>query len=412
MTTQTQDETDAEKNSSSSPSPTVATKYVGAESPDIPLLNEPEEKLSDDKSEVSPLSNRKRNNEKPRVTRQAVLANPQAFVPYRIAKVFDGTIYTGSVESYTPAATHDGSGVFHITYDDGDREVFFPDDLVHHISLHQSFVQDITEEELLTNPEKFRARRVAKTLPDLTVRFGTVTSFRRGSSPLWRVWFDDGQRDEINTKDVADYLQNYEEQLPVFSPLNEGTIRAYPTAFLDRRVAKSIKGKLVVGTVCEFHLTRGAKPSWTVQYDIGSHGDEEFTVNDMVIYMKEYDYAQGKEDKMAPLTLAPRTSPLKRKHNEMETTTAMTTEALEKEPERFIKARIAQYFGDELHFGSVTSFLPADQAYSEDLWHVLYDDKDEADYNAEELLALLELCRKNKCHDARGMVMSGEGWYV
>ena len=74
--------------------------------------------------------------------------------------------------------------------------------------------------------------------------------------------------------------------------------------------------------------------------------------------------------------------------------------ALQKNPKSYFGHRLAKYFGDELYFGTVDGFEPA--GGDEDaLWHVTYDDGDQEDLDAEEMVEHLTLWSKNKSQDKK-----------
>merc|ERR1712032_916215 len=62
-------------------------------------------------------------------------------------------------------------------------------------------------------------------------------------------------------------------------------------------------------------------------------------------------------------------------------------------PKNYIKTRVAKRFGGTLYFGTITHYR------REGLWHVLYDDGDEEDYDRKDLIKAEKLYDKNKTKD-------------
>lgn len=64
-------------------------------------------------------------------------------------------------------------------------------------------------------------------------------------------------------------------------------------------------------------------------------------------------------------------------------------------PRSQIKTRVAKKFGGTLYFGTITHYR------REGLWHVLYDDGDEEDYDSNDLSKAKKLFSKNRDKDKR-----------
>ena len=61
-----------------------------------------------------------------------------------------------------------------------------------------------------------------------------------------------------------------------------------------------------------------------------------------------------------------------------------------------VGARVAKYFGDELYFGTASSYDAVNE-----FWFVNYDDGDEEEFEQEEFEAVQRLYRKHKDKDPR-----------
>ena len=61
-----------------------------------------------------------------------------------------------------------------------------------------------------------------------------------------------------------------------------------------------------------------------------------------------------------------------------------------------VGARVAKYFGDELYFGTASSYDAVNE-----FWFVNYDDGDEEEFEQEEFKAVQRLYRKHKDKDPR-----------
>ena len=60
--------------------------------------------------------------------------------------------------------------------------------------------------------------------------------------------------------------------------------------------------------------------------------------------------------------------------------------------EAFLGRRVAKYFHEEVYYGTVSRWLPAYENRDKvHLWHVVYDDGDQEDYEREELDTALNL---------------------
>jgi len=83
-----------------------------------------------------------------------------------------------------------------------------------------------------------------------------------------------------------------------------------------------------------------------------------------------------------------------------------TSEMIMKEPKSVLNLRVSKYFDVDgkqvLYFGTVQEFFPADTVTDqEDLWHVVYDDDDEEDYDITQIIDCLHLYEKKKNADKK-----------
>lgn len=83
-----------------------------------------------------------------------------------------------------------------------------------------------------------------------------------------------------------------------------------------------------------------------------------------------------------------------------------SNELIMKDPKSALNLRVSKYFDVDgkqiLYFGTVLDFFPADSVTDEeDLWHVVYDDDDEEDYDLTQLIDCLNLYEKKKHADKK-----------
>ena len=70
--------------------------------------------------------------------------------------------------------------------------------------------------------------------------------------------------------------------------------------------------------------------------------------------------------------------------------------------ENFVGRRVAKYFVDTLYYGSVSEFYGKNIVEEQvDLWHIIYDDGDSEDIDAEALLDCFVLYTRNKAGDPK-----------
>ena len=67
-------------------------------------------------------------------------------------------------------------------------------------------------------------------------------------------------------------------------------------------------------------------------------------------------------------------------------------------PFSFIGLRIAKCFGEDVFFGTIKKYI--EPASSEpDLWHIVYDDDDQEDYDAKDLRKAIALYKTKRFKD-------------
>ncbi|CAB9525163.1 Type III pantothenate kinase [Seminavis robusta] len=72
------------------------------------------------------------------------------------------------------------------------------------------------------------------------------------------------------------------------------------------------------------------------------------------------------------------------------------TTAKKQNPISHVGLRIAKYFGDEVYFGTIKKYIQPTGKKDEDLWHIVYDDDDQEDYDAKDLRKAIALYKSNK----------------
>eukprot|EP00527_Entomoneis_sp_CCMP2396_P000137 CAMPEP_0198155212 /NCGR_PEP_ID=MMETSP1443-20131203/69017_1 /TAXON_ID=186043 /ORGANISM="Entomoneis sp., Strain CCMP2396" /LENGTH=635 /DNA_ID=CAMNT_0043821953 /DNA_START=179 /DNA_END=2086 /DNA_ORIENTATION=+ len=71
-------------------------------------------------------------------------------------------------------------------------------------------------------------------------------------------------------------------------------------------------------------------------------------------------------------------------------------------PLLFVKRRVSKYFDKDLYFGVVDSYISPDESMGEGpLWHVIYDDGDNEDYDASDMVTQMKDYEVNKEKDAK-----------
>jgi hypothetical protein len=84
-------------------------------------------------------------------------------------------------------------------------------------------------------------------------------------------------------------------------------------------------------------------------------------------------------------------------------------ESMRQDPKKYIGVRVARIFpGDGLFFGTVNNFFPPIEGEEDGLWHVLYDDGDEEDYEISELVEYMDLWDDNIDEDKEYAFGSGD----
>jgi len=69
-------------------------------------------------------------------------------------------------------------------------------------------------------------------------------------------------------------------------------------------------------------------------------------------------------------------------------------------PDSYIRKRIAKNFDGNIYFGTITEYKKED-SMDEGFWHVLYDDNDEEEFDANDLSMALDLYASSKGEDDR-----------
>lgn len=68
-----------------------------------------------------------------------------------------------------------------------------------------------------------------------------------------------------------------------------------------------------------------------------------------------------------------------------------------------IGVRVAKYFGDDVFFGTIKRYIEPPSGES-DLWHVVYDDDDQEDYDAKDLRKAMALYKQKRSEDKMSVV--------
>jgi hypothetical protein len=79
------------------------------------------------------------------------------------------------------------------------------------------------------------------------------------------------------------------------------------------------------------------------------------------------------------------------------------------DPLVFIGQRVAKYFGEEVYFGTVKKFSPPATKKDGDLWHIVYDDDDQEDFDYKELKKAVALYESNQKDDKVSRVTAVAG---
>ena len=79
------------------------------------------------------------------------------------------------------------------------------------------------------------------------------------------------------------------------------------------------------------------------------------------------------------------------------------------DPLFYVGQRVAKYFGTEVYFGTVRKFIPPTTKKDVDLWHIVYDDDDQEDYDHKDLRKGLALYKNNQQDDKVSRVTAVAG---
>lgn len=77
-------------------------------------------------------------------------------------------------------------------------------------------------------------------------------------------------------------------------------------------------------------------------------------------------------------------------------------------PFSYVNQRIAKYFGDEVFFGRVKRYIEPTSG-EDDLWHIVYDDDDQEDYDGKDLRKAVALYKTKRSEDKVSKVKEIEG---
>jgi hypothetical protein len=79
------------------------------------------------------------------------------------------------------------------------------------------------------------------------------------------------------------------------------------------------------------------------------------------------------------------------------------------DPLVYIGLRVAKYFGSEVFFGTIKNFISPTMKNDVDLWHVVYDDDDQEDFDHKDLRKAIALYKSNQQDDKVSRVSAVAG---
>jgi hypothetical protein len=247
---------------------------------------------------------------------------------------------------------------------------------------------------------------VARKLPSLSV---SVNEFlekqrtpvtRRSSSPPRPVVLS--ARSKANSRDSVEKERTSSARKRVFAdeiaansynqspvkgsrPLESGLAVFEPNSYLNRRIACRFGKTHCFGTIScymPFGVSlKGAEgPVFVVQFDDKeTYNYSRDEIEDMsVLYEQIKDRDRVEIKRRAALAK-------KRKLARPDDVDATS----------FVNRRIAKFFDDDLYYGTITSYASSPGEKFDELWHVLFDDGDEEDYEYYEVQRILGTYEQN-----------------
>jgi len=135
----------------------------------------------------------------------------------RIAKYFDQAaedndhMYRGTVDNMKQTR---GVLMFHVSYDDGDKEQVPLDDLQAMITKYELVGEKKSSENIKKRPReketnRYVGARIAKRFDDGVVYYGSVISY---NDEYWKIKYEDSDEEEFDIDELNKYLKFYKEQ--------------------------------------------------------------------------------------------------------------------------------------------------------------------------------------------------------